>query len=315
MNSIQSNSRFGSFFEQLGRVKLNPRRHTASTARQHSEAVADLAVRLGQANGSREPELQRLHSLGLAHDIGKVRGSARPDLSVDVLRECGITDEDFLALVKWHDVALPWFNAERRGQSPSPKAWAKLTRAVDLSTLCLFMVADRVDAPGGWRGNAPTTWFMERARAQGFIGHLIVDVPDHPSLVSAGGVVIRFGEQGREALLIRVRSHGYEIPKGRIEWDELPEQAAARECVEETGLQATPRMRCELGPVDYVVETEGEQFLKRVRYFLFEPSEEPRFAALPRGTRERVWLSIHDVERVPLVNERLRPILLSALEK
>ena len=46
-----------------------------------------------------------MRNLGLAHDIGKITGTAKPEKSLTVLAQCGV-DHEFLALVKWHDTGL-----------------------------------------------------------------------------------------------------------------------------------------------------------------------------------------------------------------
>ena len=175
MEDLLKNERFVAAYDTLGRVTLNPSRHTASNAREHSEAVAKMAARLASANGCTDDEVALLTNLGHAHDIGKITGTARPARSLDVLADCGIRDGTLLGLVKWHDTSLPWHQSALRGETPSDKAWRRLTSEVDLRLLCLFMVADRVDAPGGWRCNAATTWFISEARSRGLIGELILD--------------------------------------------------------------------------------------------------------------------------------------------
>jgi 8-oxo-dGTP pyrophosphatase MutT (NUDIX family) len=174
----------------------------------------------------------------------------------------------------------------------------------------MFMVADRVDAPPGWRRNAPTVWFLEEARARGLISDLTLDLPHHPSEVSAGAAVVRRAEGAPEVLVIRVRAEGYELPKGGIEWDELPPEAAAREASEEAGLLSDAAAGRELGHVDYVVGDGAARHLKRVRYFLLEPDAPVQLGPLPDRTRERRWLRRGDADSVPLVNDELRPLLL-----
>ena len=99
MDSILNNERFAEAFRRLAGVRLNPRRHTANDALEHSEAVASRAVDLARANHCSEGELRVLENLGRAHDIGKITGTARPERSLEVLRECGVEDSVFLALV------------------------------------------------------------------------------------------------------------------------------------------------------------------------------------------------------------------------
>src|SRR5204862_6118137 len=116
--------------------------------------VAARAAALAAANGCAPDDVALLENLGRAHDIGKVTGTARPEKSLDVLRDAGIDDARLLALVKWHDTNLPWYTSVQRGQPPSDKAWRRPAAELDIRLLAPFMVADRVDAPPAWRRNA-----------------------------------------------------------------------------------------------------------------------------------------------------------------
>lgn len=329
-SSLRSHPRFAGVFEQLAGVTLNPRRHTAANALAHSEAVAAQARALGERNGCAEAELLLLENLGLAHDLGKVTGTARPEKSLEVLREHGVDDAALLALVKWHDTNLPWYLSSTRGQAPSDKAWRRLAAEVDVRLLTMFMVADRVDAPPGWRRNAPMAWFLEQVRARGLVGELELELPAHPSEVSAGGALVRGEGEARAVLVIRVRAHGYELPKGGIEWDELPQDAAVRELREEAGVSGALAVGAELGHLDYVIGEGAERRCKRARYFAVRAEEvevaaeaegaaapgaarELPLDARPERTRERRWLRRDELDDVPLVNEELRGILRKAL--
>jgi ADP-ribose pyrophosphatase YjhB (NUDIX family) len=303
MTTLLDNPRFAAAYAQLAGVTLNPRRHTAANARAHSEAVATRAALLAHQNGCTEAEVQLLEDLGRVHDIGKISGTARPERSLEVLAGCGIADPQLLALVKWHDTNLPWFNAHTRGQPPTDKAWRRLASEVDVRLLALFMVADRVDAPPGWRRNAPLVWFLDQARTRGLVGDLSLDVPGHPSEVSAGAALV---DDGR-VLVIRVRAEGYELPKGGIEWDELPDEAALRELREEAGVTSVLEAGRRLGHIDYAVATHD----KRV-YYVAATSPAVELAAQHPRTRERRWVSLAEVATLPLVNEQLRPVLAAA---
>lgn len=273
-----------------------------------------MAGRLGALNGCSADESELLTNLGFAHDIGKITGTARPARSLDVLADCGVSDLRLLALAKWHDTSLPWHRSTLRGEPPSDKAWRRLASEVDVRLLCLFMVADRVDAPGGWRRNAPTTWFLGEARARGLLGDLTLDVDDHPSEICAGAALVA-GDDVRRVLVIRTRSAEWELPKGGIEWDELPTEAAVRELREEAGAQGELTVGAELGCVDYFLGVGRERRLKRVRYY---PVRAPEVATLgdpPGGTLERRWLCRSELDPLPLVNEELRTIFRLALDR
>ena len=313
MENLLNNQRFAEAYQRLGHVSLNPRRHTAPNARAHSQAVAELAVRLGLANACTPTELQLLSNLGYAHDLGKITGTARPERSLEVLADCGVTDPELLSLVKWHDTSLPWHKALLRGEAPSDKAWRRLAQEVDVRLLCLFMVADRVAAPGGWRRKAPNPWFLAEAHRRGRRGALRLDVDDHPSEVCAGSALVTKGVEGPQVLVIRTRVSGWELPKGGLEWDELAPEAAIRELGEESGATGELQVVNELGSLEYFLGAGHDRRLKRVQYFLVRARGDVRLGALPERTLERRWLSHDELPEVPLINEALRPLLRAAL--
>ena len=84
--------------------------------------------------------------------------------------------------------------------------------------------------------------------------------------VSYGGVVVR----GDEMVVIvpRGRRRVLGLPKGGPMEGETPEQTAAREVREETGI--TARVRERLGQVDYTYRRGGRRVRKTVHFFLCE---------------------------------------------
>ena len=305
MNTVTEHPRFAEAYQRLAGVTLNPRRHTAANAHAHSEAVAARAIALAEANGCPPDEVALLGNLGRVHDIGKITGTARPEKSLDVLRDCGVDDPRLLALVKWHDTNLPWYLSSQRGQPPSDKAWRRLAAELDVRLLAMFMVADRVDAPPGWRRNAPLVWFLGEARRRGLVGDLALDLAGQPSEISAGAALVHDGT----VLVIRVRAEGFELPKGGIEWDELPEDAAGRELREETGVTSAIAMTGKLGHLDYELGDGADRHTKRVRYFRCEPSEPLAIGPRPERTRELRWVRADEVAELPLVSEDLRDLI------
>jgi 8-oxo-dGTP pyrophosphatase MutT (NUDIX family) len=82
--------------------------------------------------------------------------------------------------------------------------------------------------------------------------------------VSYGGVVVR----GDDVMVIvpRGRRRVLGLPKGGPMAGERPEQTAAREVREETGITATVRER--LGQVDYTYRRGGRNIAKTVHFYL-----------------------------------------------
>jgi 8-oxo-dGTP pyrophosphatase MutT (NUDIX family) len=87
--------------------------------------------------------------------------------------------------------------------------------------------------------------------------------------VSAGGVVVR----GDEVLVIVPTRRGAQgqrvlaLPKGHVDPGETPEQTAAREVREETGVEA--ELVEKLGEIRYFYQRAGVRVFKRVSFFLF----------------------------------------------
>jgi 8-oxo-dGTP pyrophosphatase MutT (NUDIX family) len=107
-----------------------------------------------------------------------------------------------------------------------------------------------------------------------------------PREASAGGVVIRESTGSWEAAVIRPHGRNlWALPKGHVEPGELPEQTAAREVREETGLTAT--LVASLGEIRYVYQFRGQRIFKRVHFFLFR-YQAGELGVLPPGPRVEV---------------------------
>jgi 8-oxo-dGTP pyrophosphatase MutT (NUDIX family) len=88
--------------------------------------------------------------------------------------------------------------------------------------------------------------------------------------VSAGGVVYRPAGEGFEVALAARRTRRGELAwglaKGAIEPGEADEEAALREVLEETGLEA--EIEADLGEIRYLYVWDGVRVRKRVHFFL-----------------------------------------------
>jgi hypothetical protein len=174
MNSLLSNTEFQEDYNQLREVRLNPDRHEARNAYEHCEMVRSRVLELAEINNLRDDETILLENVALGHDIGKITGTSSPSASVQILHGYHTDDEKLLNLVKNHDINLPWYHAHLQGRTPSENDWKKLAKQINLKLLCIFMIADRVDCPGGWRRNQPLVWFLSEVRKRKLVEDLIM---------------------------------------------------------------------------------------------------------------------------------------------
>lgn len=102
-----------------------------------------------------------------------------------------------------------------------------------------------------------------------------VHVPPSASLpvaeeISAGGIVVDRSDPGLPAAVIARRTRGgrleWCLPKGHLEGDETPEEAAVREVREETGIAG--RVEKPVGTIDYWFTGDDRRVHKVVHHFL-----------------------------------------------
>jgi 8-oxo-dGTP pyrophosphatase MutT (NUDIX family) len=119
--------------------------------------------------------------------------------------------------------------------------------------------------------------------------------------LSAGGVVLRQLRGGWHLAAIRPagKERVWALPKGNLGAGEAPAEAAAREVLEETGLET--RLVDKLGDVRYVYTWEGERIFKIVSFFLLRPRS-GRIGVLPFGMEVEVaearWLPLAEAPRL-----------------
>ncbi len=127
--------------------------------------------------------------------------------------------------------------------------------------------------------------------------------------VSAGGLVVRHQDAGPEAAIIARRNRAgrleWCLPKGHLEGDETPEQAAVREISEETGI--TGRVVRPLGVIDYWFTGEDRRVHKVVHHFLLaQAGGVLGVDGDPDGEAEKAaWVLVGELaERLAYPNER-----------
>lgn len=130
--------------------------------------------------------------------------------------------------------------------------------------------------------------------------------------VSAGGIVLRQSPEGIKVLLIEDRFGYWTWPKGHIEKDETPHEAALREIEEETGI-AGLEILCEAGIQKYSFPSGDDEIHKTAHIFLMESRGKTDVKAEIREITFAGWFSAEEaLEKIGY--DGSRAILVKALE-
>lgn len=112
------------------------------------------------------------------------------------------------------------------------------------------------------------------------------------TLVSAGGIVYKKNKLIEIAVAETMGGRVFSLPKGIIEPNETPEQAAIREVKEETNLKA--KVIDKIGVIDYWFVWQGVRYHKFVHFFLMKYlSGEPK--PLDEELDAVYWMNIQEV--------------------
>lgn len=121
---------------------------------------------------------------------------------------------------------------------------------------------------------------------------------------SAGGVVFRRDGDDVHILLIRDPYANWGLPKGHLEPDETPEQAALREVTEETGLQDLDLIE-RLPTIDWYFRDRGRLIHKFCHFYLVESIAGEPVPQTEEGITDCVWCEVEAaLERVSYANAR-----------
>lgn len=121
---------------------------------------------------------------------------------------------------------------------------------------------------------------------------------------SAGGVVFRRTGDGMRVLLIRDPYSNWGLPKGHLEPDETPEQAALREVMEETGLGQLVLVE-RLPTIDWYFRDRGRLIHKFCHFYLLEAAHGEPVPQADEGITDCAWVEVEvALTRVGYANAR-----------
>jgi 8-oxo-dGTP pyrophosphatase MutT (NUDIX family) len=116
--------------------------------------------------------------------------------------------------------------------------------------------------------------------------------------VSAGGIVFRrVPGQAPKYLLIRDSYNNWGFPKGHLEGDESPAQAALRETAEETGLDHLV-LQGPIRVINWHFRFRGRHIHKYCHFFLFESSEGEVCPQVDEGITACQWRPLNEALEV-----------------
>jgi 8-oxo-dGTP pyrophosphatase MutT (NUDIX family) len=112
--------------------------------------------------------------------------------------------------------------------------------------------------------------------------------------VSAGGIVFRrLAGEGAKYLLIRDSYNNWGFPKGHLEGDESPAEAAIRETAEETGLDHLV-LHGPIRVIDWHFRFRGRHIHKYCHFFLFESPEGEVCPQVDEGITACQWRPLNE---------------------
>jgi 8-oxo-dGTP pyrophosphatase MutT (NUDIX family) len=130
---------------------------------------------------------------------------------------------------------------------------------------------------------------------------------------SAGGVVFRRAPDGPvRFLLIRDSYKNWGFPKGHLERDEPPAEAARREVTEETGLDDL-QLHGPIKVIDWYFRFRGKTIHKYCHFFLFESRRGEPVPEEAEGITECVWRTIDEAQQT-VSYDNAREVLIQAAE-
>lgn len=114
------------------------------------------------------------------------------------------------------------------------------------------------------------------------------------NITAGGGVLFRISRKGHIKVLLIHRRGFWDIPKGKQEPDESIAHCAAREVMEEIGLQHLPMILAPLGTTEHEYEERGHAYHKTTHWFVMYTHERDFVPQLAEQIDQVKWKKLDE---------------------
>ena len=114
---------------------------------------------------------------------------------------------------------------------------------------------------------------------------------------ASGGLVMN--EQNN--YLVIFRKGKYDLPKGKLEYDESPEEGGIREVMEECGIQR-PEITGTLNSTFHTYLLKGKRMLKKTHWFLMKSESRKLIPQHEEDIEKAEWMNVEEIRNKVLKN-------------
>lgn len=128
------------------------------------------------------------------------------------------------------------------------------------------------------------------------------------NILAGGGLIYRISNKGHIKVLLIKRKGFWDLPKGKLEPNESIEQCAAREIMEEIGLNKLPMILRPLCETTHQYKEKGNKFTKYTSWYLMHTTERKFKPQTVEKIQEVRWEKISNAYKM-LEFDTLREVL------